>query len=985
MAQNKKEPSRLLTQTVIDARDELDERLEKCYSIVTSIITGLSERQINDALNAYVCKGSQQHEEVQLGLLYMILVDQKQAARAYRDMMLISRDGLTFVLTRTNQLIFEKWLKLQDTPRTQIVWFCKELVKNSVNGTESVCNSLLRQIAGGDISPKNVWLAESMLDMFMEHRPWLDKIAGLLATVVYTYLRVIVDHNGAAYESLRKREVEFTVSLLREKWMECAPIGRDLVRLLQNVARIPEFYKLWQEILNNPTALSSQFTGISQLLKTRTSRKFLISRLTPDMETKLAFLLTKSNVAASNAKLSLFYDWLFFDPEKDSIMNIEPCILVMYHSIRPHPAITATLLDFMCRIIPNFHPSLVDQVRQGIYKSLRSILEKRVLASISPLFDNPKLDKELRAMIREQFTEFCSVEVKEEVNNGKEVAENDSNHHPRLNHSDSIPDAAFSDEEDDIPLGKLRSEMKFRPIKEPPKYKPVDITDYIDQLPDGDMKASVLELQNETDNEIQCEVMEKLTQAVIQEDDFDQEVAITLATCLCQLLVNQLNNNLYNDDFDQEVAITLATCLCQLLVNQLNNNLFPQVVDEESVEDSIGSPLFVLFRNLCQTPEEDPSRQPLLTLIGEMYAKQSRIGYYMLYYLKVGKIVDDKMSTYKDFCKTLENRDIESCLMTDLRLCQEDDVRLFTYLIPDIYTQFPNIAIGSAELLHLIVSSIDGSQLQDLVCQILQGHLIMFRKDSFLSILNASLEWETIEQYFLWQLIAAHNIPVEHIMPILPKLEFQTHAEALSSILIQLKQECPSAELLRPIFCRECKKHDYFSVSILKYWAQEYEDKLADLVLAQISKSNPSTPNRKRQRSTSTSISANKKENPTIEQTLSHLDHMRQVCRNISFITHESMQQALQYVQCNCTDSIKMKYGDLLALAEDFEDVKTTRVLRGRTKANISPKPTASKQKKSPAQAPSDSSSESSEDEIVKPKTKKRKRGATPLDEDEDD
>jgi hypothetical protein len=27
-------------------------------------------------------------------------------------------------------------------------------------------------------------------------------------------------------------------------------------------------------------------------------------------------------VAASNAKLSLFYDWIFFDPEKDSIMNI---------------------------------------------------------------------------------------------------------------------------------------------------------------------------------------------------------------------------------------------------------------------------------------------------------------------------------------------------------------------------------------------------------------------------------------------------------------------------------------------------------------------------------------------------------------------------------------------------------------------------------------------------------------------------------------
>lgn len=38
-------------------------------------------------------------------------------------------------------------------------------------------------------------------------------------------------------------------------------IGRDLVRLLQNVARIPEFEQLWKDIIHNPQALSPQFTG----------------------------------------------------------------------------------------------------------------------------------------------------------------------------------------------------------------------------------------------------------------------------------------------------------------------------------------------------------------------------------------------------------------------------------------------------------------------------------------------------------------------------------------------------------------------------------------------------------------------------------------------------------------------------------------------------------------------------------------------------
>ena len=34
------------------------------------------------------------------------------------------------------------------------------------------------------------------------------------------------------------------------------------------------------------------------------------------------FFFFQSNVPASNAKRALFYDWLFFSPDKDSIMNI---------------------------------------------------------------------------------------------------------------------------------------------------------------------------------------------------------------------------------------------------------------------------------------------------------------------------------------------------------------------------------------------------------------------------------------------------------------------------------------------------------------------------------------------------------------------------------------------------------------------------------------------------------------------------------------
>ncbi|XP_050400889.1 integrator complex subunit 3 [Patella vulgata] len=1005
--------SRLFNLSVLEGKEEFDEKLEKCFKCVVNLINGLSDREANDALNAYISKGNAQHEEVQLGLLYSILVDAKNASKSYRDMNLVSRDGLNTVLLKTNQIIFEKWLKLYDTVRAQILWLCRELIKNNVQGADSVCFVVLRQISGGDISSKNVYLCESVVDMFYEHRSWLEKQPGLIPSVIYTFLRVMLDHCLPGLAAVRQKETDLCILLLREKFVECMVIGRDLVRLLQNVARIPEFEKFWYDMMKNPSSISPQFTGLVQLFQIRTSRKYLVSRLTPDMENKLVFLITKvkfgqhkryqdwfqrqylstpesqtlrcdliryicavfhpsnellcsdiiprwavigwllttctSNVAASIAKLSLFYDWFFFDPEKDSIMNIEPAILVMYHSMRPHPAITATLLDFLARSFVNFCPMLATQVKQGVHLSLQTIVNKRVLPSLSPLFDNSKLDKELRLLIRDTFPEFCSQEIKEDTGKGEAIDIDNGNGENHLdNNLAGVPEAKFSDDEDDIPIGRIRNDVKFQPIRDMPCYQHVNISEHVSQL-SGDIKDLTIELQNEPDQETQCELVDRLMQFVIQEDEFDQEM-----------------------------ASTLATCLCQILSPQFFKTLFPLDVDDESIEDSIGSPLFVMFRFLNQMSEEDPRRQPLLQLLGEMYSRQPRIGYHLLYFLKVSKNGDEKMETYKDFCKGQDSKDLTSCLLGDLQLCQEDDVRLFTYLIPDIYTHFPGISVGNASLFHMITSSIDGIQLQDLICQILQGHLVMFKnKETFLSVLNESLEWETIEQYFLWQLISSHNIPVEHILSILPKLDFQTNAEALTSMLVLLKQENPSADLLRPILCRECKKGDLFATSILKYWAQEHEDRLAEVIYQQLSKLNNSP--KKRQR---TGNAAKQKDSPNLDQILAHLDHFRQVCRNISFLNHESIQLALQQVQQTAGEAQKTKYSDLLALAEDIEDLKRTRVLRGRKACNISPKIIRNKK---PAPDETESESESSEDEDMKPKAKKRKKTAAPAIDDDSD
>ena len=96
---------------------------------------------------------------------------------------------------------------------------------------------------------------------FSYSRAWLDKYPVLLSSVVYSFLRLIEDHCIPQLQALRQKEVTFVVTLVRERFAECLSIGRDFLRLLQIVARIPEFEQLWKDILLNPKILSPNFTG----------------------------------------------------------------------------------------------------------------------------------------------------------------------------------------------------------------------------------------------------------------------------------------------------------------------------------------------------------------------------------------------------------------------------------------------------------------------------------------------------------------------------------------------------------------------------------------------------------------------------------------------------------------------------------------------------------------------------------------------------
>lgn len=864
------------------------QRYERAYNFFQSLVADCSEKEAHDALNNAVCKN---HEEVSLGMLMSILTDPHNATKCYRDLTLITRDGLTCVLNNLSNLILERYLKFHDTARSQLLWLIKEMIRNAVTGVDNVCWNLMRYASGGDITPKNIILVESLLDIYIENRTWLDKFPVLICMVVYTYLRLIEDHNIPQLVNLRQKEVNFVITLMRERFSDILCLGRDLVRLLQNVARIPEFNQLWQDILINPKTLCPTFINVLQLLQTRTSRRYLQSRLTPDMERKLVFLTSQvrfghhkkyqewfqrqylatpesqslrsdmirfivgvihptnellcsdiiprwavigwllttctSNVAASNAKLALFYDWLFYDSEKDNIMNIEPAILVMHHSMRSHPAVTATLLDFLCRIIPNFYPPYADKVRQGIFNSLQQIIEKRVLPNLHPLFDSPKLDRELRATVRETFKEFCT------NGNGEGVS--------------GIRDEA---NEDIIPRGGP-DEPAFSDDEEEPVTTPIAEDTDDDDLPLSEVRAR---------ERPELAAALPLVLRPLAETLLDERTSAA-ATALLDACSSPAPT-------PAALADLFTAAVQEVPPLRINRN--PSLAELDSV---LNSPLYSMFNFLTGSSSgADVKRKLVLETFKEMHSQNTLhcVGYCLLFYLKVcferdrraerdsgkRKNVKFKTDVYKEYCNYLEIKVGES-LADDFEKCQECDANVLVWLIPDVYREFKDQAQNHIRLLHAIVSTVDAIQLQRLVCLTLQGNLMMFKSDDITTMLSTSLGWETFEQYCLWQLLTAHDISVEDVLPIIAKLSYKEHSEALTSVLLMLKQERPTTDVLRQLFCRSVEDEDTSVVSTLMYWCQDYEDKVGDLVAALLSTRYPGTSPNKRKRPGKHSIPPN--------------------------------------------------------------------------------------------------------------------------------
>ncbi|ESQ52072.1 hypothetical protein EUTSA_v10017599mg [Eutrema salsugineum] len=443
--------SKLIRVTLHEVENQLELSLRQAYESLEPKLQPPFSQEIPD---------QQEYLELNRAIVYGVLCDSGSSEIHIKHLHALVTDGYAFFTSLLVGIVVELYGKLVDSAKIQLLWVTKEMIAVSSVGLEDLLVSLLRRIGSGDYGDQNVWLCSELVSLFLDK--WdclLENVPLVLTSALYGFLRLLADHcrvSGIAkMENLKTLEIKFCVKMLREQLQLSLKIGRDLVRLLQDMIHVSEFGKIWNDVVSN------QCSDMSQIYKSKTSSRYFLLRITPEMETQLRFLLgnvkrgsqkrhqlwflkkfligpekqtllidivrfvccvihptneiirseimprwvvigwflelsKQNHHIERNVKLALLYDWLFFGERMDNIMNVEPAALLIVWSIPQYPHITHSLLEFLLHLMDTYDKTHRDMIMRGVASAFREIEGKGVVRSLDIFLSNPAIAPDLK-------------------------------------------------------------------------------------------------------------------------------------------------------------------------------------------------------------------------------------------------------------------------------------------------------------------------------------------------------------------------------------------------------------------------------------------------------------------------------------------------------------------------------------------------------------------------------------------------------------
>eukprot|EP01137_Pigoraptor_chileana_P011604 Opistho-2@62725 len=815
------------------APDDIGARWSADFKTVEGAVAHLSELEGNKVLFAKVSESTEMHDVVVTGLVYGALATADTTAHIHR-LGFVVRDQYAHACKLLRILVRDHFHRICEQPRKQLIGLLGALVDARAGDAQGVFAELLRRVAGGDVSPANVWLAQSALELLSRNERWLDANLSFLSLCVYTYICLVPSHMSGALDALREAECAFVVGALRRQWTACCVIGRDLLRALIEVARIPPFAQLWKDILHRPSNLADGFTGVVDLLRRPTPARYLAARIPVAMEAHLLFMLSsvhrgserrhqgwfaerflstpesegaivdivryacvvhhppndvlaspviqrwmllgwllrqvRTNATAASVKLALFLDWFAYDPKRDSVMLIEPALLLMCHSLPKYVSLSVNLLEFVTVMAAELYPPAASDIRASVSRAFRNAVDVGVIPALSMVTRHPAFPPTAASAFYATFPELL---VEKQRGTGAVTGEPESQPHVPSQPSVKVHSAPPLTAHASSPLPhRVAGENDGEDMQTTPTV-PAHSADTARGLAAMDVASLVASMAAIT---------------VTTPNPAPRMAAVVAALAIA---FQQSESS-----SDSDIAST-AALMCETVFSRSN------------AEDA----LFALFLE-ATVPEGSPPATWAFGIVVRtcMILRAKRVA--VLLYAAKGEGL--RRSIYARMLDAL-SVDLSAGLLDDLRTLVDMDVGRFYESLPSVYALHSDALLGNADVIAVIVSRMDAEQLFKLKLHAMSGSMTIVGPRSAECVI-ASLAWETLEQLFVWQLLSAecrgdYDYLGGVVTSIFHNINPAVHHEALSGVLSLLAEVCPTAAAVRDLSLATSARPDVSSVA----------------------------------------------------------------------------------------------------------------------------------------------------------------------------
>lgn len=833
----------------------------------------------------------QQYLTINRAILYGVLCEPSLAKTHIKYLHAIVNDGYYFFVKLLSQIVDELYSKMLESPKVQLLWVASVMVDVSGIGFDRLLVSLLRQIVGGDFSDGNLWLSYELVNLFLSK--WdllLAEETMVLTCALYTYLRLLADHyrlpRNPRLIELKRIEIGFCVRMLREQFHLCLRIGRDLIRLLQDLAHVPEVRSIWKDLVLNPCSFGTPgFSDISVVYGMWTPSRYILLRTTPEMETQLRFLLTHVKLGTqkrhqawfarkflfaperetlisdmvrficashhpsnevlqsdviprwavvgwllksctkkyneANAKLALFYDWLFFDEKVDNVMNVEPAMLLMVNSIPRYTDMTNSLLEFLLLLIDNYDIERKSVIVKGVSSALSMLVRKGVVESLEVLTSCKLLSPFVKEMLQ-------NLMLKPGILKEPQPPKRPLSDVPSPMLLDPIPTPNSDIQFDNVAnlIGKIGENMK-RSSKMGQRIVEKVLLLYLNPgVKSGKLSSEFLACEVKKELELAgyklFSPVENLPKSVDTDDEMESVTAAVI-----QIFIFSQHERI------QEMLLCWSRSSCHVRARLLSYAL------------RLAYEAHVAAHGENHTSEINYDKMmPLLKCHVEGYfAFTSKNDHnvnggipsnFKLDKKLISEMIDGAFNSYRIMVihtRDAFDKDLDmspgKVLSTDVISCSLWKNKKFRVLFYSIFSHLSDLSLGDLDVIRLLVSQMEDADLVSIQIDVGLKRFSIFGEDvqNTLQLIRRSVCWEQLEQHKFWGLIRSEfsvsKFPVEKLVLdcfFSADLDPKANDVIIGELLTLCSCHAPTPELVGAIMLLPENKFPDFAAAVLSHW-----------------------------------------------------------------------------------------------------------------------------------------------------------------------